>query len=802
MDQYQFARDPIPEPTSVIAGPNYRFTFINDMVLRYEWAHDGKFEDRASTFAINRRFPTPKFEVIDKDDQLVIRSPLVHLSYDKKRFSPNGFLANFYGRTNLWGASWRYGGSQDKNLGGTARTLDGVDGRCDMGLGILSKEGWAALDDSATMLFENNGFVGPRAEGDRVDGYLFFYGLDFKGAMKSFYAISGKQPILPRWTLGNWWSRYHPYTADEYLDLMDKFRNAGVPLSIAVIDMDWHLVHGDNIPHSGWTGYTWNKDLFPDHVDFCDKLHERKLKVTLNDHPHAGIHSHEEAYEEVAAALGHDTSTKAPIDFDPADPKFMYVYLNVLHRRLEKEGCDFWWIDCQQGPYSRIPGLDPLWLLNHFHFLDNGQQTKDGKALIFSRYGGPGSHRYPVGFSGDSIITWESLQFQSEFTATASNIGYGWWSHDIGGHMKGYRDDELTTRWIQLGVFSPLMRLHSSRSKWLSKEPWLFRSEYDAVIRSFLRLRHRMVPYLHSMNERAAEEDEPIVQPLYWQYPGKTEAFEKPNQFYLGSTLVVSPIVHPRNSITNHGGADTWVPPGRHVDIFSGLVYDGDRQLRLYRPLTQLPALAVEGSIIPLDAAEEPENGCENPSAYEVVVVVGKDATFRIREDFEDDAAQTKVGGKVDHRHIELTWKQSEGQLSLASSGKEWSFRFISINDIPDTLKVTANGAQVSGVTSAIEKTSHMPGLVVKIPRASESNAAIVVDLGPNPQLGFVDTSARLQTLLSDYQIHFDTKDKIWNACQTNHPQGVKVSELMRVGLEEDVLGPIIELYTSDSRTT
>ena len=87
---------------------------------------------------------------------------------------------------------------------------------------------------------------------------------------------------------------------------------------------------------------------------------------------------------------------------------------------------------------------------------------------------GPGSHRYPVGFSGDTHITWDSLAFQPYFTATASNIGYGWWSHDIGGHWYGSRDDDLTVRWVQLGVFSPIMRLHSTLHPFIRKEPWTF----------------------------------------------------------------------------------------------------------------------------------------------------------------------------------------------------------------------------------------------------------------------------------------------------------------------------------------
>ena len=104
--------------------------------------------------------------------------------------------------------------------------------------------------------------------------------------------------------------------------------------------------------------------------------------------------------------------------FDPTDPDFLEAYFEELHHPHEDDGVDFWWLDWQQGGVTRIPGLDPLWLLNHFHYLDSGRAGK--RPLTFSRYAGIGSHRYPVGFSGDTHMTWESLDFQPSFTATAS----------------------------------------------------------------------------------------------------------------------------------------------------------------------------------------------------------------------------------------------------------------------------------------------------------------------------------------------------------------------------------------------
>ncbi|EGY16196.1 hypothetical protein VD0002_g2534 [Verticillium dahliae] len=806
MDKYKFLSDPVAHKASTITGSNYRFTVIKPSVLRYEWSPDGTFEDRASTFAINRKFDKPDYSVKETEDLLEIVTPSLHLSYDKKRFSPNGFLVTFINKATLWGSEWRYGGEHDGgNLGGTARTLDGVNGRCDMGDGILSRSGFANLDDSESMLFDGEGFVAPRKSGDRIDGYLFSYGQDYKGAMRDYHDISGKQPLVPRWALGNWWSRYHAYNDKEYLDLMDKFQDQKIPLSTAVIDMDWHLVHEEQVTHTGWTGYTWNKSLFPDHVAFCKDLHERHLKITLNDHPHAGVHHFEDLYEKVAKAMGYDTSDNAPILFTPTDPNFMHAFLNVLHRSLEEDGCDFWWIDWQQGPYSRIPGLDPLWLLNHFQYLDDSIQRNGSGAIIFSRYGGPGSHRYPVGFSGDSISTWESLAFQPEFTATASNVGYGWWSHDIGGHVAGSRDDELATRWTQYGVFSPIMRLHSSNSEWMGKEPWGYRDEYAAILRHFMRLRHRLVPYIYTMNVNAAASDEPLVQPLYWSHPGRGIAYDLRNQYTFGSSLVVRPVTGRRDTRTNLASEKVWVPPGRHVDIFNGYVYDGDREINMYRPLQSFPALAREGAIIPLDKALEPKNGCFNPEGYEVLVVVGQDGEFTIIEDSKDDSAESsKSTEATKERHIKIEWNQKLGHLKTTSKGKQWKFNFLSVRTISPTLSVVVDGLETPDVvvtTQTHAASSHTPySMTVELPKLPNADCTILVDLGPDPQLGVIDRNSQIHAMLQDAQIDYGTKDRIWSIVRSSEPASTKVGKLMTLNLDGNVLGPVLEVLFADSR--
>lgn len=509
---------------TVLQGKHWRIGILTESLIRLEWSDSGEFEDRLTQMAVNRDFGAdPEFTVTHRNGLLIVDTPALYLTYDGKPFSKEGLSIVVKGVSDTQFNTWHYGDAPLHNLKGTARTLDEADGEIALDDGVLSRDGWAVIDDSGSNVIveadEVDGktnplgtWVRPRDHAE-IDIYFFGYGRRYIEAVQDFYTLAGPTPLLPRYALGNWWSRYYRYTQTEYLELMDRFKNEGIPFTTSVIDMDWHRVDDVNPKYgSGWTGYSWNSQLFPDHCAFLRSLHERGLKATLNVHPRDGIRAYEDDYETVVKRVGIDPTTGEAAEFDLTNPDFVDAYLD-MHHRMEDEGVDFWWLDWQQGGVTRQPGLDPLWVLNHMHYLDSG---RDGRwPLTFSRYAGPGSHRYPVGFSGDTIVTWESLQFQPYFTAAASNIGYGWWSHDIGGHMCGYRNEHLEARWYQLGTFSPINRLHSSSSPFTGKEPWNFSGDVHAAMVASLRLRHMLLPYLYTMNYRAALDGRPLVEPMY-----------------------------------------------------------------------------------------------------------------------------------------------------------------------------------------------------------------------------------------------------------------------------------------------
>jgi hypothetical protein len=157
--------------------------------------------------------------------------------------------------------TWHPGDPACDNLLDTTRTLDYVNGYAPLEPGLMSRAGWALLDDSATLVFGDDGWIGPRTPGG-TDWYFFGYGHDYRTCLRDYCHASGSIPLIPRWTLGNWWSRYWAYTQDDLVQLIHDFEAYALPFSVCIVDMDWHLTETNNAS-TGWTGYTWNRKTVP-----------------------------------------------------------------------------------------------------------------------------------------------------------------------------------------------------------------------------------------------------------------------------------------------------------------------------------------------------------------------------------------------------------------------------------------------------------------------------------------------------------------------------------------------------------
>lgn len=692
---------PIAHQDAIVQCANARFTVLMDRLIRMEYQSNGKFEDGPSQAFWFRHQSVPSFTAEMSDNGLLIETDGLKLRYVVDS-THQGFSAeNLSIELKATGAIWHPGDSDDGNLGGTTRTLDFINGYAPLEAGLMSRAGWAVVDDSKTLILNEDGWVEPR-QSIGIDWYFFGYGTDYKACLQDYCKISGAMPLIPRWILGNWWSRYWHYSQDDFVQLITDFEQYELPFSVCIIDMDWHITETGN-GSTGWTGYTWNRELFPDPPKLIEFMHEKGLKTALNLHPAEGIHPHEEQYGTMAEILGMQANSQEPIPFNIASPEFANAYFELLHHPYEAMGVDFWWLDWQQGQQSTIEGLDPLWLINHLHFHDlarNGTR----RPFIFSRWGNEGHQRYPIGFSGDTYRTWESLQFQAYMTATAANIAYGWWSHDIGGHTSGVADSELFTRWVQFGVLSPIMRIHVGKGLFYDMRPWMFEdAEVLNVLREALQLRHALIPYLYTMAHRAHQESLPLVQPMYYEYPDDDVAYHCPHQYLFGTELIAAPFVSQTDPDTGMSRQVVWLPEGGWYHFFTGEYFEGNNWYPIYGTLGDIPLFAKAGGIVPM-GPKVGWGGVHNPDEIVVHIFAGADNEFTLYEDDgESNRYQSGAFCTTTFRQkwsenrltIEIDAPMGDLVLGLIPAQRRYSFMLHGVKNIGN-LTVAVDGQELA----------------------------------------------------------------------------------------------------------
>ena len=777
---------PLADPRAVIRGEGYRITVLTDRLLRLEYAADNRFRDTATQMALCREFPVPEYTVEETEQGLAVETEYVRLRYNRGPFSSTGLSAELKGAYAAYASVWHYG-DDAKTLGGTARTLDEADGEIPLEDGIQSFGGYAALDDSASMGMDETGSLLP-ARFSGKDLYLFAYGRDFQAAVRDYLHLSGSVPAVPRFALGNWWSRYYAYSQQEYMQLMERFQQERIPLSVSVLDMNWHVTDIDPKYGPGWTGYTWDRSKFPAPEKLLAWLHQQGLKVTLNDHPADGVRPCEELYPRMAEAMGEDPAAGKSFPFDAADKQLIRAMEDTVVAAQEKIGVDFWWLDWQQKGGTSDPGMDPLFVLNHtryLHALETGRPP-----LILSRFGGPGSHRYPLGFSGDTCITWASLDFQPRFTATAANIAYGWWSHDIGGHMHGTHDPELLVRWVQFGVFSPVMRLHSSNNPFMNKEPWMLPPEKAETMKNFLRLRHRLIPWLYSQNVRCSGENSMMLRPLYYDYPEDGSLlFRSRNQYLFGDCLTVCPVTRPMDREAQLGETETYLPEGIWTDFFTGLRYRGGRRIRMYRPLDSIPVLVKAGGILPMNGEERLRNGTDLPEQILIRLFPEADGETELIEDnglLPQDPAYRRAVTRIRMRRdsgLTVEILPPEGDASLLPAGRTYTVELNGVADaVPD--------GSTCGFTSAYDGKR-------RTLRLTPQTSPCRMSWKDFPGAETPDREELLREILLPAQISYDLKWNIMGIIRKHEAPEELMAELNTTPLPDSLRGAVLEILNA-----
>lgn len=690
-----------------------RFTVISDGALRLEYAPDGKFVDNKSLIAVNRQYPRVEYNLKKRGGWIEITTSKMKMRYKKNsgKFTDQNLVIT--AAKEMLPFTWKPGTQQTGNLKGTYRTLDGMDGdtqtqtwvadskkgdKLKLEDGLLATDGWTFIDDSNGLLFDGNqewDWVKERPANDGQDWYFLAYGHDYKAALKDYTLFAGRMPLPPRYAFGYWWSRYWLYSDKEIRTLIDNFHNYRIPLDVLVVDMDWHYTEPGK---GGWTGWTWNRDLFPNPAGFLGYLKKNDVKVTLNLHPADGVASYEEQYPALAKSMGVDPQSKQTIPWVNSDKRTMQNVFKDVLGPMEKDGVDFWWLDWQQGLYDpKVKNLSNTWWINYV-FFSNMEQNRETRPMLYHRWGGLGNHRYQVGFSGDAVVSWNSLAFQPYFNATASNVLYGYWSHDLGGHIGDRIDPEMYTRWLQFGALSPIMRTHSQKSAGMNKEPWVFSKEYSDVIRQTIRQRYEMAPYIYTMARKGYDEGLSLCRPMYYDYPENKEAYDFRSEYMFGDNMLVAPATAPTKD--GYTPVSVWLPEGEWYELHTGTLLKGGQVLERPFAISEYPVYVKAGSVLPM-YTDEVMNLNGNDEDIVVTVFPGGNGTssFDFYEDngndkhYASEYAVTRLAASRQGQEQTVVIGKREGQYKDMPAERAFKVKVLS-SVIPESVTVNGKAAE------------------------------------------------------------------------------------------------------------
>ena len=730
---------------SVICGAA-RFTVITPHCIRLEYAPKNGFVDAPTLFASERstRFPDARMEI--DSGRLKIDTGKFTLTYRDNGLPFCAENLEVVGRGATSEISWAPGQTQKQNLGGPLPTLDEVSGPVPLPPGLLARDGWHIVDDSGRPLLvdgwiqQRPGGVGPgqqhshgAAENTDLDWYLFFYGSDFKAALVSLASISGPAALPRREVLGSWYCRWHRYTADDFRAIVQEYRDHDFPLDILVMDMDWHTQatakfgYGD-ARNLGWTGYTWNYDLIPDPAGLLAEFKRDGITVTLNDHPHDGVRSHEDCYEDFMAMLPPGTRANPP--FDAGDPRYMEAFFKAAHAPLEKQGVSFWWVDWQQNHFYPdvfgVPGLRHLPWLNHLYFCHSQHHGRRGQG--FSRWGGWGDHKHPIQFSGDARANWAVLDFEVHLTLASANAGCFFWAHDIGG-FSGERNPETFTRWVQFGALSASLRLHSVGDD-LDRRPWLWGQPFEDIMRAAYQLRTQLLPYIYASARECYDHMRPLLRPLYYEYPDAEEAYQHPTEYLLGPDLLVAPITTPGSGTDGRSERQVWFPPGIWFNFFTGEKFVGTTTKTISAHLSEIPLYVRAGA--PLALQPPTPRMASTPLSHLVVrCFPGEKGASSLYEDDghspgyqQDEFARTQLGYEAASGEILLHVSATEGSFAGQLSERAYTF------ELPGTSRGVS--ATAAGRPVAIDYLEPSHTNMIRVPaRDIRKNFSVVLALAP-----------------------------------------------------------------------
>ena len=606
-------------PRHVFRGEKYRISVLSESLVRIEYDPVGKFNDSLTPIVRNRFFRDPMYIRKEENVILNIETKYFTLNYVKEAHFSDKTLTVKLNGTNL---VWYYGMKEVNNFKSTTTSLDNLLTMPELEKGLYSPDGFVTIDDSRSLLIDENSNIYENPFSNKhIDIYLFMYNKDFGRCLNDYFCLTGFPVFIPRYALGNWWSKEYAYDEKSLIETIDKFNYSNIPLSVLILDKDWSKVEKKkykDVPIS----FSFNKELFPNPSNTINEIHKRGIKFGLKVNPYYGFYPFEDNFEIAKQYI--ELNKQGFIDFNAYDSRIMDLYLKIFIHPLENLGVDFFFNDYHSKDKNA------LYNLNDIMYRDSLRTGK--RALILSRNSTFATHRNPVLYSGKTCIDWRTLKMLPYYNLTSANIGVSWWSHDVSGSTSGIEDSDFYLRSIQFGVFSPILRFNVEEGRYYKREPWKWDIVTNNIATYYLQLRHKLIPYIYSEAYQYHKHGDCLVKPLYYE---KIELYDDPiyvNQYMFGDSFMISPIINETDPIINRTIQKFYMPDGVWYDFKNGKRFLGNHRYISFYKIEDYPIFVKAGSIIPL-AGESCYKSVNNPSELEIHVFPGKSNHYYLYAD-------------------------------------------------------------------------------------------------------------------------------------------------------------------------
>lgn len=726
------SRNLITPAKNVIQGQTYRFSILTPRLIRIEYNKNGNFENRATALTVNRNLGNTDFTVTNDEVSIVITTEYFTLTYIKENpLNSNSIRVKINGTDK----EWVPGSKEIRNVGSISYSLDDAESLI-TDHGLYSFDGYSLIDDSQNYVIENGSFI-PR-ENPTTDLYLFVYRTDLGLCLQDYFNLTGYPPMIPRYALGAWWYKNDRYSMYDIENMIKQFNDHYIPISVFLLGDKWHTKEQP---------FLYDNTIF--NINVLNQYYRSKQQrfgITIN--PSLPINQNDPYYNE---AIKYIEPQNNVISLLPFSNNTINFYLNMIVGNIMNTGINIFNID-----YNNPKDKMGLFMLNHYHYALANQRER---GIILSRNPGIAPHRYPIIYSGRTKVSWNTLKILAEYNNRISNMGISWQAHAIGGYYGGKEDDELYIRYIQFGVFNPIFILAGEAGKYYKREPWKWNQIKLSVIRDYMQLRNKLIPYIYNEGYSYHKYGVPIIQPLYYKYPKIYDEPNYVNQYFFGSKFMISPITKKKNPEMNRVVQRIFIPNGTWYDYLSGKKFVGNKYYINFYKDEDYPIFVKEGSIIPMSL--DGTTAC--PQNMEIQIFPAENGLYGSYELYEDDGIShmtnrnfliTKMNlDKTDYGY-KFTIARKEGNMPIKN--RNYLLRFKNMKN-PEKVLVTYNNQQFK-YQYRIEKND----LIIEASNINPFQTFEVDIFGKNLEIEIVSViNEEIEGILDDLEVETVLKDKI-----------------------------------------